>query len=212
MEDVLDVYERPYDPLRPVICLDESRKELRETPQGSLPMTSEHPRRDDYEYERQGSCDLFLWVEPLGGRRHVEVTAQHTYQDCARVLRHLVDEAYPQAQQLVLVVDNLNTHSAACLYETFSPAEAHRLARKLEWHYTPEHGSWLNIAECELSVLARQCLNRRIPDAETLAGEVQAWEQRRNQRQIGVDWQFRTQAARLKLKRLYPVVKEQSLT
>ena len=180
MEDVLDVYQRPYDPKRPVVCFDEGGKELRNTPQGTLPMQPGQAAKEDYEYERLGKANLFLAVEPLVGRRRVEVTERHTYADTAYFLRALVDEDYPDTEVVVLVSDNLGTHGPACLYATFEPEEAHRIASKLEWHYTPEHGSWLNMAECELSVLARQCLDRRIPDIDTLAREACAWEQRRN--------------------------------
>lgn len=212
MEDVLDVYQRPYDPLYPVVCFDEGGKELRETPHGGLPMQPGQALRQDYEYERFGKANLFLWVEPLVGRRRVLVTQRHTACDCAEALRILVDQEYPDAHKIVLVVDNLNIHKAASLYERFAPEEAHRINQKIEWHWTPEHGSWLNMAECELSVLARQCLSRRIPDIATLAQEVGAWEARRNAAQVTIDWQFTTQEARIKLRRLYPVFKEQNLT
>jgi DDE superfamily endonuclease len=212
MEDVLTVYHRPYDAKRPVVCLDEVSKVLHTTPQGTIPMQPGACARQDYEYQRQGTANLFLAIEPLCGRRQVRVTHQRTAQDFAQMLRVLVDEAYPQAETIVLVVDNLNTHHPGALYEQFSPAEARRIAAKLEWHYTPEHGSWLNIAECEFSVLARQCLSRRIPDVETLRAEVDAWAQRRNQAHVTVDWQFTTDDARIKLKRLYPVLKEQNST
>lgn len=209
MEDVLDVYQRPYDPAHPQVCLDEARKELHSTPKGTLPCQPEQPARQDYAYARHGTASLFLWVEPLTGRRKVRVTARQTGWEFAEQLRLLVDEAYPEAEQIVLVVDNLKTHSPAGLYERFSPDEARRIARKIAWHYTPEHGSWLNIAECELSVLERQCLARRLPNVETLTREVAAWEQRRNQAQVTMDWRFTTADARIKLKRLYPVLKEQ---
>lgn len=211
MEDVLDVYQRPYDPQRPVVCMDEISKQLHETPYGTLPMQSGQPQREDYEYSRHGTCNLFLAVEPLRGWRRVQVTDQRTSLDFAEQLRSLVDEAYPEAQTIVLVTDNLNTHSPACLYERFDPTEAHRIAARLEWHYTPEHGSWLNMAECELSVLARQCLNRRIDDKETLIRQTTAWQDHRNEAQSSIDWQFTTADARIKLKRLYPVVKERNL-
>jgi len=211
MEDVLDVYQRPYDAKRPVICLDETSKELRETPRGKLPPEPGQPERQDYEYARNGVCNLFMAIEPLRGRRKVRVTARHTAWDLAEQLRLLVEEDYPEAEQIVLVTDNLNTHHPACLYERFSPEQARRIARKLEWHYTPEHGSWLNIAECELSVLERQCLDRRIADKSSLAQEVAAWEKGRNAERVTVDWQFSTSEARTKLKRLYPVLKEQNL-
>jgi len=209
MEDVLDVYQRPYDPKRPVVCVDEGGKELRDTPQGTLPMQPGQPAKEDYEYERLGKANLFLSVEPLAGKRRVRVTQRHTSPDFAHQLRCLVDEDYPEAEVIVWVVDNLNTHTPACLYRTFEPEEAHRIAAKLEWHYTPEHGSWLNMAECELSVLARQCLSRRLPDIATLTQEAYAWETRRNAMQVTIHWQFTTADARIKLRRLYPVIKEQ---
>jgi hypothetical protein len=212
MEDVLDVYARPYDAKHPVVCLDETSKELHGTPRGTLPMGPDRPQRQDYEYERHGVCNLFLAIEPLRGRRKVRVTDRRTALDFAEQLRVLVDEDYPDADTVVLVVDNLNTHGPACLYERFEPATARRIAAKLEWHYTPEHGSWLNIAECELSVLSSQCLKRRIPDKVSLIREVAAWEFRRNAAHDSVDWQFTTDDARVKLKRLYPVLKEQNAT
>jgi len=212
MEDVLDVYERPYDAKRPVICLDETSKELRDTPRGSLLMQPEQPERQDYEYVRNGVSNLFMAVEPLRGWRKVRVTDRRTAQDFAEQLRVLVEEDFTDADSIVLVTDNLNTHTPACLYERFAPAQARRIASKLEWHYTPEHGSWLNIAECELSVLARQCLDRRIPDKPTLAEEAAAWVTRRNAARVTVDWQFTTADARIKLKRLYPVLKERNLS
>jgi transposase len=212
MEDVLDVYQRPYDSQRPVVCLDEKSKELRDTPRGALSAVPGQEAREDYEYARHGTANLFLAVEPLAGRRTVRVTERRTAQDFAAQLRRLVDEDYADAERLVLVTDNLNTHRPACLYERFAPEEARRIARKIEWHYTPEHGSWLNVAECELSVLARQCLNRRIADCATLVREVQAWEAERNAVEATIDWQFTTADARTKLKRLYPVIKEQNST
>lgn len=212
MEDVLAVYQRPHDAKRPLVCLDELRKELRTTPRGSLPIAAGQTVCEDYEYARHGACNLFLAVEPLAGVRHVWTTERRTKLDFAQVLRHLVDECYPEAERIVLVTDNLNTHSPASLYERFAPAEARRIAAKLEWHYTPEHGSWLNIAECELSVLTRQCLNRRLPDLETVAQEVTAWAAQRNRRQVKVQWHFTTADARIKLKHLYPVVNMQNST
>lgn len=211
MEDVLEVYQRPYDPQRPVVCLDEKSKELHSTPRGTLPMERGQEAREDYEYARHGTANLFLAVEPLVGRRSVRVTGRRTARDFAEELRRLVDEEYPAAEQIVLVTDNLNTHTPACLYERFAPEEARRIARKIEWHYTPEHGSWLNIAECELAVLSGQCLNRRIADHEMLVREVSAWATRRNAARVTIDWQFTAAAARIKLKRLYPVVKEQNI-
>lgn len=211
MEDVLDVYQRPYNPQRPVVCMDEISKELHETPHGTLAMQPGQPQRADYEYSRHGTCNLFLAVEPLRGWRRVQVTDRRTSLDFAEQLRSLVDEDYPEAHTIVLVTDNLNTHSPACLYERFDPTEAHRIAARLEWHYTPEHGSWLNMAECELSVLARQCLNRRIGDKAGLIRETTAWQDHRNQAQSIIDWQFTTTDARIKLKRLYPIVKERNI-
>jgi hypothetical protein len=209
MEDVLEVYRRPYDAKQPVVCLDEKSKELHATLRADLPLKPGGPQRQDYEYVRQGVCNLFLAVEPSRGQRRVRVTDRRTALDFAEQLRLLVDEDYPEADVLVLITDNLNIHTPACLYECFAPAEARRIASKLEWHYTPEHGSWLNIAECELSVLSRQCLDRRISDQETLVAEVAAWQARRNAAQVTVDWHFTAADARIKLKRLYPVLKEQ---
>jgi transposase len=215
MEDVLEVYARPYDAKRPVVCLDEKSKELHGHLRDPLPLQPGKPVRQDSEYVRNGVVNLFLWVEPLAGKRGVTVTERRTTVDFAEQLRHLVDEVYPDAAQVVLVTDNLNTHSPACLYEAFPPAEARRIAERIEWHFTPEHGSWLNMAELELSVLARQCVNRRIPDKESLAEEARAWETERNAVQVRIDWHFSTEDARVKLKRLYPdfqVIKEQKKT
>jgi DDE superfamily endonuclease len=206
MEDVLDVYRRPYDPQRPQVCLDETSKQLLADTRAPLPMKPGQVMREDYEYERQGVANLFLWCEPLGNRRHVEVTERRTRIDWAHVVKDLVDVHYPNAAQIVLVMDNLNTHSPASLYEAFAPAEAKRIADKLEIHYTPKHGSWLDIAEIELSALARQCLDRRIPDWETLTTEVAAWEQERNADQATVHWHFTTADARVRLKHLYPSI------
>jgi transposase len=211
MEDVLAVYRRPYDPKRPVVCLDELSKVLRSTPRGKIAMQPGESLRQDYEYERHGVADLFLSVEPLRGQRQVRVRDRRTAHDFAEVVRAIVDEDYPDAESIVLVVDNLNTHGPAALYEHFPPEKARRIAAKIEWHFTPEHGSWLNVAECELSVLSRQCLKRRIPDKETLNNEVTAWTKRRNEANVIIDWQFTANDARIKLKRLYPVVKEQNL-
>jgi hypothetical protein len=204
MEDALEVYQRPHDPRRPVVCLDETSKGLHATPRGALPMEPGQPARQDYEYERHGTANLFLWVEPLAGRRGVQVTERRTAVDLAHRLRALSDEHYPDAERVVLVTDNLNTHGPASLYEAFAPAEARRLAARFEWHYTPEHGSWLNMAEIELSVLSRQCLSRRIADAAALEREVCAWEQERNGARATIRWQFTAADARVKLRRLYP--------
>ena len=212
MEDVLEVYQRPYDPDYPQVCLDEIQKALRSTPRGSLPVEPGKPKREDHEYKRHGKCSLFLAVEPLRGFRRVWVTEQRTKLEFAQVLKELVDEVYPTAKKIVLVVDNLNIHHAACLYERFPPAEARRIAAKIEWHYTPEHASWLNIAECELSVLRRQCLKSRLPDIEIVRQKALAWQNQRNEKQIGIDWRFTTLDARIKLKRLYPIVKVQNST
>ncbi len=210
MEDVLEVYARPYDPERPVVCLDEKSKELHGQIREPLLPEPGKERREDSQYVRNGTANLFLWVEPLAGRRRVRVTERRTALDLAQQLRLLVEQDYAEAEQIVLVTDNLNTHHWACLYEAFAPDEARRIAERIEWHYTPEHGSWLNMAELELSVFARQCLNRRIADPETLASEAAAWQQRRNESRTTIDWQFRTADARIKLKRLYPVVQEQA--
>ena len=206
------MYQRPYDPKRPVGCLDEASKELHDLPRGRLPVEPGQALRQDYEYERRGVANLFLAIEPLRGWRKVRVTERRTRCDFAEQLRLLSDEEYPQAERIVLVVDNVNTHGPGALDEAFEPEEAHRLAARFEWHDTPEHGSWLNIAECELSVLQRQCLDRPIPDMSTLKREVSAWEERRNKAWSKVIWHFTTADARIKLRRLYPVVKEQNLT
>jgi hypothetical protein len=206
MENLLAVYHRPYDPQRPVICLDEASKQLLADVRPPLPPAPGHPRRVDDEYERRGTATLFLWCEPLRGRRHVRVTERRTRVDWAHAIRDLVDVHYPDAERIVLVEDNLNTHTPGSLYEAFPPDEAQRLAAKLELHYTPTHGSWLNIAELELSVLSRQCLDRRLPDRALLAQEVAAWEADRNAAAGPVDWQFTTADARIKLSHLYPAL------
>lgn len=206
MEDVLEVYERPYDPKRPLVCVDETSKTLHDTPRGAIPIEAGQPPRQDYEYKRNGAANIFMVVEPLIGKRKTFVTDQRTKQDFAELLRYLSDDEYPDVEKIVLVTDNLNTHSPACLYERFEPAEARRLAQRFEWHYTPEHGSWLNMAEIELSILSRQCINRRIPDKPTLAKEVNAWERDRNNVKVQINWQFKPDNARIKLKRLYPVI------
>ena len=209
MEDVLDVHARPYDVDRPVVCVDEGGKQLIGEIREPLPVRPGVLGKQDYEYQRAGMANLFMAVEPKAGRRHVEVTARKTAVDFAHLLKRLSEEWYPDAVQIVLVCDNLNTHTPACLYQAFEPAEARRLVKRFEWHYTPKHGSWLNVAECELSVLARQCLDRRIPDLQTLTLEVAAWEKTRNEAVVRVDWQFTTADARSKLKQLYPSVQLQ---
>jgi hypothetical protein len=209
MEDVLDVYARPPDPSRPVVCVDEGGKQLIGDVREPLPVRPGCAAKQDYEYQRNGMANLFMAVEPLSGWRHVEVTERKTAVDFAHFLRLLSDGPFRDCEKIVLVCDNLNTHTPASLYEAFEPAEARRLAGRFEWHHTPKHGSWLNVAECELSVLARQCLDRRIPDQETLQREVAAWERTRNAAAVKVDWQFTTADARIKLKRLYPTVQLQ---
>ena len=204
MEDVLEVYTRPYDPRFPHICMDESAKQLLRDKRESLPLQPGQPERVDYTFEAEGMCKLFLACEPLKGQRQVKVTQRRTSQDWAHFIRELVDVQYPQAEKLVLVMDNLNTHTPSSLYQTFAPAEARRLLQKLEIHYTPVHGSWLNMAEIELSALARQCLSRRIGTQQELEREVQAWQDCRNAEAITVNWRFTTADARIKLKRLYP--------
>lgn len=204
MEDVLSVYTRPYDPTRPQVCFDELPKPLRGNARPSLPPAPGQLRREDYEYERHGTANLFLWYEPLQGRRHVEVTKRRTMVDWAHCIKDLVDVHYPDAETIVLVLDNLNTHTPASLYAAFEPAEAKRIADKLEIHYTPKHGSWLNVAEIELAILTTQCVGHRIPDTETLTDEVVAWEDTRNALGTGVNWRFTTEDARIKLLHLYP--------
>lgn len=204
MEDVLSVYKLPYDPRYPIVCFDETSKQLVKETQVPLPMQAGQPERYDYEYERNGVRNLFMFVEPLAGWRHVAVTERRTKQDYAHQMKYLVDERYPDAEWVTVVQDQLNTHVPSALYETFQPQEAKRILDKLEFHYTPVHGSWLNMAETELSVLARQCLDRRIADEEALQREILAWEERRNTQLRTIDWQFTTDDARIELKRLYP--------
>jgi len=204
MEDVLEVYQRPYDAKRPVVCMDEASKELHSTPRSQTMAKPSTVKRQDYEYQREGTRNLFLRVEPLTGNVGVNVTERRTSVDFAHELRDLVDVDYPDADQVVLVTDNLNTHSTACLYEAFEPEEAQRIVKRIEWHYTPEHASWLNMAEIELSVLSRQCLQRRIANEETLISEVAAWERARNSEPVKINWQFTAADARIKLRYLYP--------
>ena len=208
MEDVLEVYTRPYDPRRPLVCLDEASKQLLRDTRASQPPAPGRPARVDSEYEREGVMNLFLCCEPLIGQRWVDVTARRTRRDWAQQIQQLVDVRYPDAECIVLVMDHLNVHTPGALYDVFAPAEAKRLADKLEIHYTPKHGSWLNIAEIEFSVLSRQCLDRRVPDVVTLVREVAAWQERRNAATCTVDWRFTTADARIKLKRLYPSLQE----
>jgi transposase len=208
MEDVLEVYTRPYDPRFPVVCLDEVSKQVLCELRPALPMEPGQVRREDYEYARGGVLNLFLCCEPLRGWRTVSVTEQRTKLDWAEQIQLLVDVHYPQAERIVLVLDNLNTHTPAALYDRFAPAQARRLVDQLELHYTPKHGSWLNMAEIEVSVLSRQCLERRVPDRVTLEQEVAAWVAQRNARGAPIDWRFTTTDARIKLRRLYPSFQE----
>ena len=204
MEDVLDLYAEPYDPKRPVVCFDETSTQLLAETRAPMPPRPGRPQRQDYEYRREGTRNLFLACEPLAGWRHVAVTQRRTMQDFAHQMRWLVDEAYPGIPVVRVVLDNLNTHRTASLYETFPAVEARRIAKRLEFHYTPKHGSWLNMAEIEFSVLSRSCLRQRIPDQETLERQVQALVRERNAAQSIINWRFNTQNARTKLRRLYP--------
>ncbi len=198
------MYERSYDPLLPVVCMDETCKQLIGEVREAIPAAPGRPARRDHEYVRNGVAQIFLEVEPLNGRRHVAVSERRTREDWAWWIKGMLDERYPEATRVLLVVDNLNTHGIASLYQTFEPQEARRLAERLEIHYTPKHGSWLNMAEIELSALIGQCLDRRIPDLETMDRHIAAWEQDRNNRESNIDWQFFTSDARVKLKHLYP--------
>jgi DDE superfamily endonuclease len=206
MEDVLDVYARPFDPRRPLVGFDEGCKELRDDIRAPWPAAPGHPLRYDTEYTRHGSASFFLWCAPLLGQRGVLVSERRTRIDFAHAIRDLVELHFPEAERIVWVMDNLNTHTAASLYAAFPPAQAKRLWDTLEVHDTPKHGSWLNIAEIELSVLGRQCLDRRMPDSETLATAVAAWVERRNAERVRVNWRFTTDDARIKLKQLYPIL------
>ena len=204
MEDILDVYQRPYDADFPVVCMDESTKQLVGEVAEPIAMTRNHCELIDHEYVRNGVATIFAEVEPLGGRRHVEITGTRTAKDWAKFVQQMLDERYPDAKKVILVLDNLNTHKIASLYEAFPAEEAKRLAERLELHFTPVHGSWLNICEIELSVLSRQYLNRRIEDMKTIRSEVKKWQEHRNNNKAAIDWQFTNEKARVKLKRLYP--------
>jgi hypothetical protein len=204
MEDVLDLYQQPLDEKRPLICMDERPVQLVKETRQPLPAEPGRPERIDYEYERNGTASVFLFTEPLAGWRRTAVHAQRTSVDWAPEIRRLLDQDYPAAESVILICDNLNTHKIASLYEAFEPEVARRLAQRLEIHPTPKHGSWLNVAEIELSVLSRQCLESRIPDLDNLTQATTAWHSTRNQSQKSVDWQFTTGDARLRLKRLYP--------
>ena len=204
MEAVLDVYHRPRDPACPLVCLDETSKQLIKETRVPIPARPGRPARTDYEYERNGTANIFMLFAPLEGWRHVDVTDRHAAVDYAHILRDVSDRWFPHAAKIALVQDNLSTHKPASLYEAFPPAEARRLVERFEWHYTPKHGSWLNMAETELSVLSSQCLDRRIATKQMLTEEVVAWEAARNKHHAKADWQFTTDDARVKLKRLYP--------
>jgi len=206
MEDVLEIYKLPYDAKRPVICMDEMPKQLLSQTREPIPCQPGQPARQDYEYKRNGVADLFMLFEPLQGKRFVEVTEKRRRIEWATVMKQVADAFYPQAEKIVVILDNLNTHTPSAFYETFAPAEARRLVERFEFHFTPKHGSWLNMAEIELSALVRQCLDRRLPDLEMLSQEVQAWQQQRNDEVVKVQWQFKTKDARTKLLHLYPKI------
>jgi transposase len=208
MEDVLAVYQRAYDLKRPVVCMDESSKQLLADVRAALPMEAGQVQRYDYEYIRQGVANLFIFFAPLENKRRIKVTDHRCRRDWAEAMRELSDEDYPDAEKIVVVMDNLNTHSPISFYETFSPEEARRLVERFEFHYTPKHGSWLNMAEIEFSVLTRQCLNRRNPNTESLIRKVQAWTKYRNEKSTSINWRFTTEDARIKLKRLYPLIED----
>lgn len=205
MEDILDVYELPYSPARPVVCMDEKPYQLLGDAREPLPMRPGNNQKIDSEYTRNGTCSIFSFVEPLGGRHHTSVHEHRTALDWAKEIKYLVDVMYPDAEKIILVMDNLNTHKAASLYKAYPPAEARRMIKRLEIHYTPKHGSWLNMAEIELNVMTRQCLSRRISCMELLRQELSAWETERNQSQAKIKWHFQTGDARNKLISLYPL-------
>ena len=204
MEDILALYTQPADPRRPLVCMDEVPKQLISEVRDPIPAQDEQPLRVDYEYQRHGVANLFMFFEPFAGQRHVKVTSTRTRLDWAEAMRDLSDTIHPEAEKIVVVLDNLNTHTPAAFYLAFEPQEARRLVNRFEFHFTPKHGSWLNMAEIELSVLSRQCINRRIGDEQTLQREVQAWVEDRNSKVVKVDWRFSAADARIKLKRLYP--------
>lgn len=204
MEEILDLYAEPEDPQRPRVCFDEMPYQMIAETRVPVPMQPGQAEYYDYEYRRMGSCNLFLFFNPFAGKRRIKVTQRRTKQDFAHCMKELVDEIYPDAVVIRVILDQLNTHSKASFYETFEPEEARRIARKLEFHYTPKHGSWLNMAEIEFSVVDRQCLDRWLQDIETVQSEIAAWELPRNEKNIGIDWRFTTEKARQKLERLYP--------
>ena len=206
MEDVLDVYEMPYNPSVPVVCMDEKPYQLLGEARESWAMRPGDNKKVDSEYVRNGTCSIFAFIEPLGGKHHVSVREHRTAVDWAEEIKYLVDEMYPDAEKIILVMDNLNTHKPSSLYKKFKPEEARRIIKKLEIHYTPKHGSWLDIAEIELNVMTRQCLNRRIDSIEKLTSELAAWEKERNENHAKVNWHFRTKDARVKLISLYPEI------
>jgi hypothetical protein len=206
MEDVLEVYQRPHDADYPLVCVDETSKQLISETRVPVKAKPGRPARQDYEYKRNGTANIFMMFAPLEGWRHVDVTDRHTAVDYAHILKDLSDRHFPKAKKITLMQDNLNTHKPASLYEAFPPAEARRLVERFEWHYTPKHGSWLNMAESELSVLSGQCLDQRIPDKQILTEEVAAWQRSRNKKHTKADWHFTTADARVKMKRLYPAI------
>ena len=206
MEEVLELYQKPYDPGLPVVCMDESSKQLLKEVRSPIPAEPGKPERFDTEYERNGTCNIFMFFEPLAGKRFVDITSRRTALDWAEEIRILVDERYPDAPKIRLVMDNLNTHCGASLYKAFEPHEARRILERLEFCYTPKHGSWLNMAEIELSILGRQCLSRRIVDISTIEHEVNRWQLERNNSASPMNWRFKTDDARIKLKKLYPTV------
>jgi hypothetical protein len=206
MEDILDLYQQPYNPQRPLICVDEKPVQLIKDTREPLPPKPGRPKKVDYEYERNGTASIFMHTEPLGSWRHVSIRPRRTKKDWASEIKDLLEVYYPEAERIILVCDNLNTHRLSPLYEAFPAEEARKLARRLEIHYTPKHGSWLNIAEIELSALTKQCLSRRIGDIQVLAYESQVWEKRRNELDKNVDWQFTTKDARIRLKHIYPLI------
>jgi hypothetical protein len=204
MEDVLDLYAEPHDPLKPTICFDESPYQIISETQTPIPAQPGHVQRYDYEYKREGTCNLFMFAEPQQGWRQVTVTDRRTTLDFAQCMKDLVDVYYPHADTIRVVLDNLNTHTPAALYEAFEPAEARRIVRKLEFHYTPKHGSWLNMAEVEFAVLSTQCLDRRLGNVQVVQNEIAAWKRQRNAAHSVINWRFTVQVARVKLERLYP--------
>lgn len=208
MEDILDIYKRPYDPKHPIVCMDESSKQQTKEVRKPIEAKKGQPERYDTEYERNGVSNLFMFFEPLKGWRRVNVTNRRTSIDWAKQIKKLVDQDYPNADKITLVMDNLNTHVGASLYKVFEPLEAKRILDRLDLHYTPKHGSWLNMAEIEFSILSRQCLDRRIPDQRTLKKNVLTWTEKRNSHSKPMNWRFTTEDARIKLKRLYPIISD----